>query len=746
VSARRGRPPGSGKAGGVPSPPPAAPEVLDKRSKSSAKRSSPKAPSSPTASKARSAAKQDAPARTEKEQLYTAVLPGAPEPLGPSKQGSAVNFALYGKCANSVTLCLYDENNSYLTELPLSKTGDIWHAALENLPLSGICYGYKVSGEGGWETGLRWDPSRVLLDPYAPFVSGRREFAKRDEIEQFKPNIGSQFLGTFAFDEEPFDWGNDSARTPYHLKDLVIYELPLKAFTSSETSGLPAPERGTFKGVAEKAEYLANLGVTAVELLPVFEYDELELKRLPNPREHMVNVWGYSHIHTMSPNSRFATAGVGPVAAAREFKQMVKTLHAAGVEVLLDVAYNHTAEGDDKDPYVISLRGLENSTYYMMAGGNMLNFSGCGNTVNVNHPVVMQMVLDSLVKWVTEFHVDGFRFDLSSAMCRDGTGNPLASPPVIREIAKHPVLSKVKLIAEPWDCGGLYQVGSFPNWDVWAEWNGKFRDDVRRFIKGDMGMKKAFATRLCGSSDLYQTNQRKPFHSINFVIAHDGFSLHDLVAYNEKHNDINGEGNNDGSNDNFSWNCGVEGPTSDAGVLALRERQMRNMMVALMISQGTPMMVMGDEIAKTHNGNNNWYGHYADWTFMKWNLSDSQQALLRFCSELIKLRKEHPALARAEFVNSGDYTWHEDAWDDDNSRFLAFTIHDKTGGADLYVAFNAHTFKVEAPLPPPPSGKKWCRIVDTNLPPPKDFTVGGNSGVEPVYGVESFTSIVLIAK
>ncbi|KAF5827337.1 glycoside hydrolase superfamily [Dunaliella salina] len=628
--------------------------------------------------------------------------------------------------------------------------GDVWHAALENLPLSGICYGYKVSGEGGWETGLRWDPSRVL-DPYAPFVSGRREFAKRDEIEQFKPNVGESLkakVTTGLPKRGAFDWGDDSARTPHHLKDLVIYELPLKAFTSSETSGLPAAERGSFKGVAEKAGYLASLGVTAVELLPVsetmenlnfklkylipftaavFEYDELELKRLPNPREHMVNVWGYSHIHTMSPNSRFATAGVGPVAAAWEFKEMVKTLHDAGVEVLLDVAYNHTAEGDDQDPYVISLRGIENSTYYMMGGGHILNYSGCGNTVNVNHLVVMRKVLDSLVKWVTEYHVDGFRFDLSSAMCRDGTGNPLASPPVIREISKHPVLSKVKLIAEPWDCGGLYQVGSFPNWDVWAEWNGKFRDAVRRFIKG---MKKAFATRLCGSSDLYQTNQRKPFHSINFVIAHDGFSLHDLVAYNGKHNDINGEGNNDGSNDNFSWNCGVEGSTGDPGVLALRERQMRNMMVALMISQGTPMM----------------YGHYADWTFMKWNLSDSQQALLRFCSGLIKLRKQHPALARAEFVNPGDYTWHEDAWDDDNSRFLAFTIHDKAGGADLYVAFNAHTFKVDAPLPLPPSGKKWCRIVDTNLSSPKDFTVRGNNGVEAVYGVESFASIVLIAK
>jgi len=395
-------------------------------------------------------------------------------------------------------------------------------------------------------------------------------------------------------------------------------------------------------------------------------------------------------------------------------------------------------------------RGIDSKVYYMTdtdAYVQLINYSGCGNTVNANHPVTTQLILDSLRHWVQEYHVDGFRFDLASCLCRDGLGKPIAAPPLIRAITKDPILKECKLIAEPWDLG-MYQVGSFPNWDRWSEWNGIYRDDVRRFIKGDGGVKKSLAQRLCGSADLYQVNNRKPFHSLNFVVAHDGFTLKDLVSYNQKHNDANGEGNNDGSNDNFSWNCGVEGDTGDEGILRLREKQMRNILVVLMLSQGTPMILSGDEYGHTCYGNNNWYGHDSEMTWFDWGKLERSPGsdLFRFASELIKLRKSHSALGRSEFVGGGDITWHEDNWDNDDSRFLAFTWHDHQGGNDLYCALNSHHFAIEVGLPYAPHGKRWCRVVDTNLPPPKDFTPGGNKGVESIYTVEAFSSIVLIAK
>lgn len=679
---------------------------------------------------------------------------GSAQPLGPSKLDDGINFALFAQHATGVTLCLCDPATREITELPLdpaaNRTDGVWHAAVSGLPGAGVLYGFKVSGQGGWETGFRWDSSRILLDPYAPLVAGRRQWAVRDEHEDFQTHRGSQFWGTFDFESAPFDWGPDYRRPNLHPKDLVIYEMSVRCFTADPSSGLAPERRGTFLGVADKVDHLVSLGINAVELLPVFEYDELEFRRWPNPRDHMINVWGYSHMSFLAPMSRFAAAGGGPVAAAAEFKSMVRTLHAAGIEVILDVVYNHTAELDDKEPYLLSMRGIDSRTYYMVAPEHyvqLLNYSGCGNTVNANHPVVRALIIESLLRWVEEYHVDGFRFDLASCLCRDGQGNPIPAPPLIREIAKHPVLSKVKLIAEPWDLG-MFQVGSFPNWDIWAEWNGVFRDDVRKFIKGDPGMKPAFATRLSGSADLYANHNRKPYHSTNFIIAHDGFSLYDLVAYNSKHNDANGENNNDGSNDNFSWNCGVEGETGDAGVMALRYRQMRNYQLALMLAQGTPMIVMGDEVAKSHGGNNNWYGHDNPMSWMQWDEADpAKQALLRFTSELIKFRKSSPLLGREEFYSPGDVTWHESHWEDVESRFLAFTIHDRSGAnsGDIYAAFNAHTFAVAAPLPAPPAGSKWVRIVDTNLQPPKDFTPGGNSGVDGVYNIQPFSSIMLLS-
>ncbi|KAL3138098.1 Isoamylase 3, chloroplastic [Trebouxia sp. C0009 RCD-2024] len=676
---------------------------------------------------------------------------GSSEPLGPSPgpSGKSVNFALYSEHASAVALEIYNDEDSSVMELNLDatkyKTGHVWHVLVEGLPLSGVLYGYKVQGEGGWETGGRWCNNDLLLDPYAPLISGRRRFGVRDEIEEFEEKEGSLFWGTFDFESPDFEWGSDYQRPNLPPQDLIVYEMPVRSFTADPSSKVGDGNQGTFKGVAEKIPHLVELGINAVELLPVFEYDELEFQRTPNPRDHMVNIWGYSHINFFAPMSRFAADGAGPVAAAREFKQMVQQFHKAGMEVILDVVYNHTAEGGDDDPYVLSFRGIDNEVYYMLDPNNkshLLNYSGCGNTTNANHPAVQQMIMDSCRRWVEEYHVDGFRFDLASCLCRDGSGTPLEVPPIIRDIAKDPVLCKVKLIAEPWDCGGLYQVGGFPNWDVWGEWNGKYRDDVRRFIKGDAGVKSAFATRIAGSADL------KPYQGVNFIIAHDGFTLHDLVAYNGKHNEANGEQNRDGSNDNFSWNCGQEGETSDAGVNALRQRQMRNMMLALMVSQGTPMVLMGDEYAQTRDGNNNWYGHDTEMTRFQWDqLEGVRDTFFRFYSEIIKFRKGHPLLGRTDFLRPNDITWHEDNWDNTDSRYLAFTLHDLgQGGGDLYVAFNAHTFPIDAHLPAAPEGKTWRRVVDTNLQPPKDITPAGNKGVDPVYGIQPFSSILLVAK
>ncbi|CAG9464293.1 unnamed protein product [Pedinophyceae sp. YPF-701] len=684
---------------------------------------------------------------------YTGVARGSPEPLGPSKTTDGVNFAIYSRHATHLKLCLYDDEGNGPVELDMPRDGhrtdDVWHIEVQGLADSGVAYAFRVYGDGGWETVFRWDPKTPVLDPYAPLVWSRAEFGKRDKREAFKEGVGSVFRGTYDFAEEPFDWGADYKRPNVAWRDLIIYEMPVRSFTASATSGLPEGERGTFTGLAKKVDHLKELGITAVELLPVFEYDELEFQREPNPRSHMTNIWGYSHISFMAPMSRFAANGGGAAAARREFKEMVKTLHANGIEVILDVVYNHTAELDDENFYQLSFRGIDCPVYYMMdaeAYTKLLNFSGCGNTVSANHPVVQELILASLRQWVEEYHVDGFRFDLASCLCRDPKGHPLPAPPVIRAIAKDPVLSKVKLIAEPWDIG-MYQVGSFPNWDVWAEWNGKYRDDMRKFFRGDPGLKSALATRLAGSTDLFQTNNRKPYHGVNFMVAHDGFSLYDLVAYNGKHNEANGEGGNDGTNDNFSWNCGHEGATGDEGIERLRRRQMKNFMVALMISVGTPMIVMGDEYRMTHHGNNNWYGHDTEWTQFDWDALERARddGFLRFYQEVIKFRREHHILGRDDFPSHGDITWHEDNWENPDSKFLAMSFHGG-GPGDLYAAFNAHSRPCAAHLPPPPQGTRWCRVIDTNLPSPKDYTPGGNKGVEPVYTVEGRSAIVLIAK
>nr|XP_027091529.1 isoamylase 3, chloroplastic-like isoform X1 [Coffea arabica] len=681
------------------------------------------------------------------------VSPGQAHPLGASELENGVNFAIFSQHATSVTLCLQlpqsremlDTLHGEMIELTLdpqvNRTGDIWHICVEDLPRSNVLYGYYMDGPKDWSQGHRFDRSILLIDPYAKLVEGRRVFGDLN-------NRGSQFLGTFDFDTLPFDWG-DGYKLPNILeKDLVIYEMNVRGFTADESSGLDPSIRGSYLGVIEKIPHLLELGINAVELLPAFEFDELEFQRRRNPRDHMINTWGYSTINFFAPMSRYASAGGGPVSASREFKEMVKALHGAGIEVILDVVYNHTNEADDENPYTTSFRGIDNKIYYMVDlnnGGQLLNFSGCGNTFNCNHPVVMEFILDSLRHWVTEYHIDGFRFDLASILCRGADGSPLNAPPLVRAIAKDSILSRCKIIAEPWDCGGLYLVGSFPNWDRWAEWNGIYRDDVRKFIKGDAGMKGSFASRMAGSADLYRVNKRKPCHSINFVIAHDGFTLYDLVSYNTKHNDANGEGGNDGSNDNFSWNCGAEGETADPKIQALRSRQMKNFHLALMASQGVPMMLMGDEYGHTRYGNNNSYGHDTAINHFQWGHLEAKNDHFRFFSELIKFRNRHHVFRRENFIGKSQVTWHEDNWDNAESKFLAFTLHDENGD-DVYLVFNAHDYFVKVGIPSPPQKRQWFRVVDTNLESPDDIVLEGVPGIGARYNVAPYSSVLLKAK
>ncbi|CAA6664368.1 unnamed protein product [Spirodela intermedia] len=700
---------------------------------------------------------------TSKLKASLKVSPGKASPLGVSEVENGINFAIFSKMhllenvealgTNMIEIVLDPSKN---------KTGDIWHICVEGLN-SGIHYGYRIDGPNAREEGHRYDNSTILLDPYAKLVEGRRYFGD-------SKNKISKFLGTYDFSADAFDWGPDYKLPNIAEKDLIIYEMNVRAFTAHESSGLDASIRGSYLGVIEKIPHLLELGINAVELLPVFEFDEMEFQRRPNPRDHMVLIF---IILDFSFFPRYASNGGGPQAASYEFKEMVKALHHAGIEVILDVVYNHTNEAGG---FVTSFRGIDNKVYYMLdfkKNARLLNFSGCGNTLNCNHPVVMELILDSLRHW---YHISEaffiipcgwLSFDLASVLCRGTDGAPLNSPPLVKAIAKDPVLSRCKIIAEPWDCGGLYLVGKFPNWDRWAEWNGQYRDDVRRFVKGDPGTKGSFASRVSGSSDLYMVNNRKPFHSINFVIAHDGFSLYDLVSYNVKHNDDNGEDGRDGSNDNFSWNCGHEGETDDIKIQGLRSRQMKNFHLTLLVSQGTPMMLMGDEYGHTRYGNNNSYGHDTAINHFLWHQMEERRSThFRFFSEMNKFRQKHCILGRDRFLGKKDVTWHEDNWTTLRASSLHLhgntmyslnktilityvfspRLHDEKLGNDIYLAFNAHDYVVKATIPSAPNNKGWHRVADTNLESPDDFIAEGIPFCETVYNVAPFSSIILQAK
>ncbi len=662
---------------------------------------------------------------------------GHPLPFGASHVPGGVNFSIFSTHATACTLVLFDKGAAApLVEIPFPaefRLGNVWAMTVFGINYEQIEYGYRFDGTNDPREGQHFDPRHILLDPYA------REIGGRDEWKQpTKPGEVYAFRGRMP--SEHFDWAH-SRPLKRPESELVIYEMHLRGFTAHPSAGVKHP--GTYAAMREKIPYLKELGVNCVELMPIFEFDELENTRTnPLTGEKLCNYWGYSTLGFFAPKAGFAATGVEGT-QAQELKELIKALHEAGIEVVLDVVFNHTAEGGEGGP-VISFRGIDNKTYYMLdSQGHYANYTGCGNTVNCNHPVVRGFVIACLRYWAAEYHIDGFRFDLASVLGRDLSGAPLLNPPLLESLAYDPVLAHCDLIAEAWDAGGLYQVGNFPSYGRWMEWNGKFRDAARRFLKGDVGMVGEMVQRIMGSPDLYAAAGRKPTASINFITCHDGFTLRDLVSYNEKHNLDNGENNNDGANDNYSWNCGVEGETDDPAIRALRLRQQKNALVMLFVSQGVPMLSMGDECSRTQLGNNNAYCQDEDWNWFDWSLTEKNDGLFRFVKSLIAFRGANMALRQPEFLTSRDcmgsgypdISWHGTLpWKPDwslPSRSIAFMLCGRHGAAAggpahfIYCAFNMFHKPLDFTLPVLPRGKEWHRFADTSLESPDDILEPG---------------------
>ena len=638
-------------------------------------------------------------------------------PFGASVVDDGVNFSVYSKEATSCTLVLYHhgEKKPYV-EIPFPdsfKVGNVYTMMVFGLDIDTIEYGYRFDGEYDPARGLLFDKSKVLLDPYAKAVSGRGEWGKR--------SADSYTRG--AIIREDFSWDEDKVLN-YRQNDLVIYELHIRSFSAHESN--KEKYGGTFAGLVKKIPYLKELGVNCVELMPIFEFDEFENAREVDGRR-LLNYWGYSTVDFFAPKSGYARSGPYGM-QSDELKNMVEDLHKNGIEVILDVVFNHTAEGNESGPY-ISYRGIDNRTYYLLTPeGYYYNFSGCGNTMNCNNAVVRNMILDCLRYWVASYHIDGFRFDLASILTRDENGAPMMTPPLLETLARDPVLGSCKLIAEAWDAGGLYQVGTFPSWNRWSEWNGKYRDCLRRFIKGEGSAAPELFTRIAGSDDMY--GGRSTSVSINFVTCHDGFTLYDLVSYNEKHNEQNGEGNRDGCNDNNSWNCGAEGDTDDPEILDLRRRQMKNMLTILLTSRGVPMLLSGDEFANTQFGNNNAYCQDNEISWLDWDLLEKNRDLFEFTKNMIAFRMEHPVLRSSGFYYDNNGTGYPEMsfhglspWQlDRGADTLTFAYlfaedhvrYDTKKDVFIYVMVNAHWEGHDFGLPVIPAGYVWKLVADSS--------------------------------
>ena len=656
---------------------------------------------------------------------------GKPFPFGATRVSGGINFSIFSSCATSCTLVLFVKDAPQpMVEIPFPeefKIGHVYCMVVFDLDYENIEYGYRLDGVNDFHRGHWFNQKKILSDPYAKIIGGR-------DVWGMTPDGHDTYQHRSRISIDDFDWEGDR---PLEIpaEDLIIYEMHVRSFTRHSSSGVKHP--GTFAAIREKIPYLKELGVNAIELMPIFEFDEFENSK-PNHEtgETLLNYWGYSSVGFFAPKAGYAATGKLGM-QVDELKNLIKELHRNGIEVILDVVFNHTAEGNEQGPY-ISFRGIDNKTYYMLTPeGYYYNFSGCGNTLNCNNPIVRNLVLDCLRYWASEYHIDGFRFDLASILGRDPWGAPLANPPLLETLAFDPILAKCKLIAEAWDAGGLYQVGSFPAYGRWGEWNGKYRDSIRQFLKGE-GNVGDMAQRLQGSPDLYAASGRSPATSINFITAHDGFTLADLVSYNYKHNYANGESNKDGTNDNYSWNCGAEGATEDIGINTLRNRQMRNAIALLMVSQGIPMLLMGDEIGRTKKGNNNTYCHDNELNWLDWNLLQQNSDLFRFVKNCIAWRKAHPVLRNRQhfqnrdYVDSGyaDITWHgTQAWQanwSNDVRTLAFMLcgkHALQGSIEddyIYVAMNMHWESHWFAIPGLPLSMQWHVFVNTGCSSPGD--------------------------
>ena len=662
---------------------------------------------------------------------------GWPYPFGTMVIGNAVNFSIFSRYATDCTLVLFHSHEAEpFVEIPFFKEfrlGNVFSMMVFDLDYENIEYGYRMDGPYNPQEGHWFDRTKILLDPYAKLISGRDVWGKQPD-----PDNIYQYRSRVVFDD--FDWENDlPLETP--VNDLVIYEMHVRSFTCGAASNVKHP--GTFAGIVEKIPYLKELGVNCVELMPIHEFDEFEIKRSSPVDGHMLyNLWGYSNVGFFAPKAGYASSGKYCM-QADELKNMVKRLHANDIEVILDVVFNHTAESDEKGPY-ISYRGIDNKTYYMLKpDGSYLNFSGCGNTLNCNNPNVRDMIVDSLRYWVTDYHVDGFRFDLASILGRDQNGCPMSNPPLLESLAHDPILGKTKLIAEAWDAGGLYQVGSFPSWGRWAEWNGKFRDAMRHFLKGDTDVLNDVKERIIGSPDLYASENRGIKASVNFITAHDGFTLMDLVSYNVKHNESNGEDNRDGENNNNSWNCGYEGECDDVDINNLRHRQIKNAVTMLMISQGIPMILSGDEMGNSQQGNNNAYCQDNEIAWLDWNNLEKNADLFNFYKKIIRFRMQHKVLRYEDNLKHSDYrhfgypdfSWHGvkawQPWTGHNNLTLAFMLNGQYADVDgkpdnfIYVAMNMHWEMHGFELPQLPDNMKWYVFANTGMPSPDDICEPG---------------------
>ena len=679
--------------------------------------------------------------------MYLPVWPGNAHPLGASWDGKGTNFALYSENATRVELCLFDSKNNETRLLLTEVTNYIWHGYVPGIG-PGQRYGFRVHGPFEPEQGHRFNPNKLLIDPYAKALDG--EISYGEEIFGYPWGDGDQDLALSDLDDAHlvpkavvvdkfFDWGDDRLlRIPEH--ETIIYETHVRGFTKLQLD-IPEPLQGTFAGLGHPAAiaYLQSLGITAVELMPVHHF-------LSQPG-HLVdkglsNYWGYDSICYFAPYSGYCATKTSDQ-QVREFKRMVRALHAGGIEVILDVVYNHTGEGNHLGP-TLSLRGIDNTTYYRLVDDDpryYMDFTGCGNSLRVGHPQVLKLIMDSLRYWVLEMHVDGFRFDLASALARElyEVNNLAAFFDIIHQ---DPVLSDVKLIAEPWDVGeGGYQVGKFPL--LWSEWNGRYRDTVRDFWRGEDSSLAQFAYCFTGSSDLYESNGRRPNASINFITAHDGFTLNDLVSYNEKHNEENGEDNRDGESHNRAWNCGVEGDTDDPKVLRLRDQQRRNFLVTLMLSQGVPMLLSGDELGRTQKGNNNAYCQDNELSWLDWDLQESNESLLDFTRQLIYFRRQHPVFRRRKWFqgrairgsDASDITWFnpdgtqmtEEQWNVGFTKAIAIFLNgeaiptpgpqgERVMDDSFLLFFNAHYELLEFLLPPDLRERQWVVVIDTTKP------------------------------